>query len=401
MKITLVCHEIPYPPIHGGRIDMWRRIKAFAAQGVELQAIFWWFGTEPTAEELAEIQKYVQKVHPIKIERTWISRMRRILDLWLYPLEVTSRIIRGQNLNTLMAEVQTFSPDVIFLDGIHGGVIASTLSQRLNVPMVTRSHNIEHLYYHRMLESAVGLKNKFKRHLSVIHLEKYEKYLLKNSAIFYDISADDLKFWQNQGFTNGHFLPPLMDLENQNRKEALDDNSNEINKVYDIVFLGNLSLENNIAGVVWFVTEVLPIVQRELPGVTMLVAGLNPVNKVRQICEKNEGIFLIANPASASAIYKSGRVLINPILTGSGVKIKSVEMLSFEKPIVSTSEGISGLPEAVKKYFRIADDAQLFGLEVIKALLNKNNLLIDYQLLESLFGQKVIENVISDIKRLL
>jgi polysaccharide biosynthesis protein PslH len=401
MKITLVCHEIPYPPIHGGRIDMWRRIKAFAAQGVELQVIAWWFDTAPSPTEIAEIQQYAQKVHPIQIERTWLARSQRIWDLLRYPLEVTARIISGQKLNTLMAEVRAFNPDLIFLDGIHGGVIASTLSQCLNVPMVTRSHNIEHLYYRRMLKSAVGSKNKFKRYLSVRHLEKYEQDLLTKSVLFYDISADDLIFWQSRGLMNGRLLPPLIELASYHQQETLDHHTNEINKTYDIVFLGNLSLENNVAGVVWFVTEVLPIVRRKLPGVTVLIAGLNPVHTVRQICKNNQGVFLIANPASASAVYQSGRVLINPILTGSGVKIKSIEMLSFEKPIVSTLEGISGLPEAVKKYFRIATDAQSFGLEVIAALSNERNLLMDRQLLEALFGYQVINNVISDLNSVL
>ena len=65
---------------------------------------------------------------------------------------------------TLKANVETFAPDLIFLDGIHGGVTADTLHQCLNVPLVTRSHNIEHLYYQRILKSAVGFKQKLKRY---------------------------------------------------------------------------------------------------------------------------------------------------------------------------------------------------------------------------------------------
>jgi polysaccharide biosynthesis protein PslH len=401
MKITLICHEIPYPPIHGGRIDMWRRIKAFAAQGVELQIIAWWFSTHPTPEEIAEIHQYAQTVHLIQIERTWLARMVRIGDLWLYPLEVTARILKGQNLDNLMAEVQTFNPDLIFLDGIHGGVIAANLSECLHVPIVTRSHNIEHLYYRRILQSAVGFKQKLKRYLSVIHLEQYEKNLLRKSSIFYDISTDDLKFWQSQGFTNGRCLPPLIEPIDDDRAKPLADNITETKQVYDLVFLGNLSLENNVAGVVWFIAEVLPIIRQQLPEITVLIAGLNPVNEIRQICEDNEGVCLKANPASATDIYQSGRVLINPILVGSGVKIKSIEMLGLEKPIVSTIEGISGLPETVKKYFKIANDAQSFGLLAIEALSSDRHLVIDRQLLESLFGSQAIETVVSDLKSIL
>ncbi len=401
MKITLVCHEIPYPPIHGGRIDMWRRIKAFAAQGVELQIIAWWFSTQPTTAEIAEIQKYAQKVNLIQIERTWLARMSRIGDLRRYPLEVTARIVKGQNLDTLQAEVATFAPDLIFLDGIHGGVIADTLHQCLNVPIVTRSHNIEHLYYQRILKSAVGFKQKLKRYLSVIHLERYEKYLLTKSAIFYDISTDDLKFWQSAGFNNGRLLSPLIEPIDDSKKQSLEHQPIEVSQTYDLVFLGNLSLENNVAGIIWFITEVLPIVRAQLPEVTVLIAGLNPVDDIHQICTGNRSVTLIANPASAAGIYRSGRVLINPILTGSGVKIKSIEMLGYQKPIVSTIEGVSGLPDAVKPYFKIADNARSFGLMAIEALSTKHHLTIDRQLLESLFGYQTIETVVSDLTSIL
>ena len=202
MKITLVCTEIPYPATNGSRIDMWRRIKAFATQGTELQAIVWWFGTEPTLDEIAEIQKYVKKLHLFQIEQTWIARLGRIVDLLSYPLETTSRIIKGQNLSLLIDEVRNFNPDAIFLESIHGGVIATSLSQSLNIPLLTRSPNIEHLYAQKMLQSTIGLKDKLRRYLANIHLEKYEKSILKNSAFFYDISADDLKFWQDNRQAN-------------------------------------------------------------------------------------------------------------------------------------------------------------------------------------------------------
>lgn len=396
MKITLICQEIPYPAVHGSRIDIWRRIKAFADRGVELQAIFWWFGTEPTGEEIAEIHKYVSKVHLIKIEQTLISRMRRITDLLFYPLETSSRLIKGEKLDNLIDQVRQFSPDVLFLDGLHGGATATILSNQLNVPIVTRSHNIEHIYAKRMLNAAIGIKDKFRRYLAILHLEQHEKQLLKNSALFYDVSADDLKFWQNLNFTNGRLLSPIVEFPPQPQEI---DRSREILKSYDLVFLGNLNTENNVAGVIWFLTEVLPIIHDRLPEVTVLIAGLNPVNRIIQICEKTERVSLSINPRSASDIYQSGRVLINPILTGSGVKIKSIEMLTFAKPIVSTSEGVSGLPPTVKEFFKIANTPATFADAAIEFLSTKSVFpTIDRQLLESYFGSEIINHVITDLE---
>jgi polysaccharide biosynthesis protein PslH len=400
MKITLVCIEIPYPATNGSRIDMWRRIKAFADRNVDLQAIVWWFGTEPTVDEIAEIQKYVKKLHLFEIGQTSIARLKRVFDLLSYPLETTSRIIKGKKLDILIDLVRAFNPDAIFLEGIHGSVIATTLSKLLNIPLLTRSPNIEHLYAQKMLQSAIGFKDKLRRYLATIHLKKHEQNILTGSNFFYDISADDLQFWQHAGLTNGRLLPPIIEFPDLETISL-----SKIDISYDLVFLGNLYSENNVAGLIWFLTEVWPIVHDRLPQTTVLIAGSSPVDRIIQICERTEGVTLSINPKSARDTYRSGRVLINPILAGSGVKIKSIDMLTIGKPIISTLEGVSGLPDAVRKYFRIADDPASFASATIESLsisptdlTNENLPIANRELLESFFGNQIIQRVIDDIE---
>jgi glycosyltransferase involved in cell wall biosynthesis len=398
MKITLVCHDIPYPAIHGGRIDMWRRIKAFAHTGVELQMICW-FDRIPHYEEVAEIKKYVSSTYFIPFKYDLCATSYRLLNLCRYPLEVTSRLLRGQKLNHLVSQVRAFKPHVIWLDGIHGGDVASKLGDHLDIPVVTRTHNIEHLYYQRLFSSAIGT-SKIKRYLSVSHLEQYEKSLLKNSLLFYDISAEDLKFWKSHGFKNGRYLPPLMEF-NQSQNLDKHNQHNHQYSQYDVVFLGNLYSNNNVAGIIWFLTQVLPEVRSQLSNITVLIAGAKPINKIRQLCENIDGVHLSVNPPSSKEIYNSGRVLINPVLTGSGVSIKSLEMLMAGKPIVSTPQGIAGLPLSVRQYFKIASDKQSFAYSIVNLLENSQKNHIEQKLLESLFGNQVIQEVVSDIKSLI
>lgn len=395
MNITLISHAIPYPPIHGGRIDIWRRIKALAKFGVKIQLIYW-SHDYPKPSELAEIEKYTQELRVIPFSRTPIAIVRRVIDLFSYPLEITSRILRGKKLVTLLSQVKAFNPDLIFLDGIQGGVVATDLSKALNIPIVTRSHNVEHLYQQRLFDTVAGWK-KLKRRLYLTNLEKYEEEILRNSALFYDISIDDLKFWQAKNLTNGRYLPPLVELSEDTISQQLNDVNN--NLLYDIVFLGGLSSPNNVEGVIWFLTNVVPLIREKLPDVKILIAGLDPINKIRQLCHQTEGVSLKINPPSASEIYRSGRVLINPVSAGSGVNIKSIEMLVSQRPIISRPQGVSGLPEAIKEYFVVADDAKTFAIEIIQCLSNypqKN--IIEIELMNSFFGFQAIKNVLSEFE---
>lgn len=387
MKITIICHDIPYPAIHGGRVDMWRRIKAFSQLGIELQIVSWVKQT-PEVEDIAQINEYVQHLCLIQYQQSIFSTLRQIVDLLKYPLEVTSRIVRGSKLKSLVSEVSSFQPDVIWLDGIQGGEIALKLSEKLNIPLIYRSHNIEYLYSQRLFAFATGL-TKIRSFFSNLHMKKYEINIHNKCVLFYDISTEDLKFWQSLGYTNGRYLAPVAEFNNNFNQDV-------ISPEYDIVFLGNLYSNNNVAGITWFLTEVVPIVIAELPKTKILIAGANPVEKIKKLCIQT-GVCLKINPTSSTDVYNSGRIFINPALTGSGVSIKSVEMLAFNKPIVSTAQGVFGLPSAVKKYFNIALDTKSFATEIVRLLTKQQKMDTDLKLLQSLFGIQSIENLVEEI----
>ena len=64
-------------------------------------------------------------------------------------------------------------------------------------------------------------------------MEKYEKKILRDSSIFYDISIDDLKFWQSQGFNNGIYLPPVF---NPSKEKDTQNILEDIKIKYDTTF---------------------------------------------------------------------------------------------------------------------------------------------------------------------
>ncbi len=396
MKITIIAHEMPYPPIHGAPVDIWRRIKAFSELGAKIQLVSW-VKEQPKQDQIVEIHKYVQQSCFILYRHNPKALLQRMADLCSYPKEVASRIVRGKDLKILLSKVGFFNPDVIFLDGIHGGEVAKTLSHQLSRPLVTRKHNIEHLYQDRLYQVEKGLK-KVKKRLSLTNLEDYEKSILNQSQRFYDISPEDLGFWKEQGFYQGKHLPPLMNLDAIKAPANL--HSFPRKSSYDLVFLGNLNSPNNVAGVQWFITQVMPILKAKQPTLKVLIAGSNPVPLVEELCHKTDGIDLKINPPSAAAIYQSGRVLINPSPTGSGVSIKSLEMLTYQKPIVSTPQGLAGLPDQVHPYFKIATDAQSFASAIVMSLNTKEVKTIDLESLDALFGYRVIKEVLFDLEQL-
>jgi hypothetical protein len=195
-------------------------------------------------------------------------------------------------------------------------------------------------------------------------LQGFEKRMQQEAKISFDISADDLRFWQFQGLTNGVWLPPL--------PEAALDQSQTVTatagQARELAFLGNLHAPNNVRGLVWFVEKVMPIVWRARPQTIFTIAGARPGDVVRQLVSQHTGLELVENVADVPGFLAASRVLVNPVLTGSGVNVKTLDMLMTERPIVSTPQGVAGLTPEIQALCRVASSPEQFALQVLQTI---------------------------------
>lgn len=111
----------------------------------------------------------------------------------------------------------------------------------------------------------------------------------------------------------------------------------------------------NISGINWFLENVWPEVISQVPGAELGVAG--------SICEKKselsaaENVHFLGRYNQPEEVYAKADICINPMLYGTGLKIKTLEALSFGKRIVSTREGASGLMRFAGKGLHCSDSA--------------------------------------------
>ena len=366
MKIVLICNEPPFPATHGGRVDVWRRLCAMRAAGVDIFLIFWSgdrLNDIPTKSALSRINQEASVIKFFLIHRTIYARFLRLLRLFRWPSHVASRVLTKNEKISLISEIKEFKPDAVWLESIYGGVIAKSIVDAFSIPLYLRSHNIEHLYIKKQVTKAIGFRAKLPLILNLLNLKDFELSLFKKSSRYFDISKDDLEFWKQSGFINGNWLPPTIDEELSTALSAPRLQEPE----YDVGYLGNLYSPNNVDGIFWFLNKVVPNIRMEYHNIKIFIAGSNPIDSLRNRINVL-GIDLILNPKDVVPVLRNARVLINPIFSGSGVNIKSVEMIYCPAEIISTSQGLSGLPTNVKNHFIVADTAVDFSISIINAL---------------------------------
>lgn len=401
MKITYFSSQMPYPPTHGGRVDDWRRLKALKAAGARLHLVTWCSdrpNERPATADIEMLSTVAEVVQVWPILRSWSERFQRLARLPFWPSHVASRIPSRAQWQTLWASMDAFGPDAIWQDGLYGFVAAHEAQRRHTLPLFYRSHNIEHLYFQQQVAKANNLRDKLAWGLNLPHLKRVEFAAIGQAARYFDISNDDLAFWRSQGFTQGTWLPPLIDPQFADRLSAPRDRP----PGFDVGYLGNLYAPNNVAGILWFLNEVVPLLNRVHPGLKIFIAGSQPVDAIRAAVAQAPGVTLIENAPDAVTVLRDAQVLVNPIFSGSGVNVKSVEMLFSPALLVSAPQGVAGLPEHVRRCFRLASEPADFAREIKAAVVAAadGNVAMDVaarRQAQAEFGAQRIVNVLDEM----
>lgn len=126
------------------------------------------------------------------------------------------------------------------------------------------------------------------------------------------------------------------------------------NHNYRILYIASHN-ENNIHGINYFITQVLPKVKSSIPDLQLLIAG-----KVCEGLDEDDAYTKLGYVSNIDKVYDAANVVINPILFGTGLKIKSVEALGQSKVLVTTPEGAKGLEIGANKAFLIAKNPDEF-----------------------------------------
>jgi hypothetical protein len=360
MRLLVICGDVPLPANSGGRVDVWRRLKALSQNGDKLALLCWHDvgrSPAPDAGTLEELQQVCDQVRVASITRSPTEVLRRLALLWRMPSHAASRWVTTRAIG-LTAWAESFRPDAVLLDGLYGGAVAEHLAAVLNVPLLYRSHNVEHAYMHGQLRRETKLSRRLGLLANCLGLARFEQRMHRQALRVFDISQEDCSFWMARGQRNIEWLPTIVDEPYVRR---IQQGATSLAPI-DVLYFGNLNTPNNVEAVLWLVREVLPLLKEST--LRIVVAGSRPTDAVREAVAADPRVELVENPADMAPLIGTARVIVNPMLAGSGVNLKSVEMIFSEAALVSTTAGVKGLPPETKAAFTVADDSASFAAAV-------------------------------------
>lgn len=133
-------------------------------------------------------------------------------------------------------------------------------------------------------------------------------------------------------------------------------------KDFDLIFAGGDSI-HNVKAVQWFFDEVYP----NLPT-SLRICLVGKINNAIAIDYGN--VLKIKGAEKLDTFYRRSRIAICPMLSGTGVKVKVVEALSYGLPVVCSPKGVDGLLNKRENGCLIAETAQEFVAQIQKLIEN-------------------------------
>lgn len=136
-------------------------------------------------------------------------------------------------------------------------------------------------------------------------------------------------------------------------------------KLYDIIYVASNN-PHNVKAFQWFLNEVYPLLPLNLS-----ICVIGQITSL--LDDKYSKITKIPFAENLDSFYQEARVAICPMLTGTGVKIKVVEALSYGLPVVCNTRGVDGLLNKTDNGCMVTDYPKEFATN-IHVLLNDENI---------------------------
>jgi sugar transferase (PEP-CTERM/EpsH1 system associated) len=168
-----------------------------------------------------------------------------------------------------------------------------------------------------------------------------------------------------------------------------------------IVFTGAMDWLPNEDAIEYFAAEILPIIRRTMPNVTLWVVGRKPTRKVVSIGETVPGVRVTGAVDDIRPYVHRAAVYVVPLRIGGGTRIKIFEAMGMGMPVVSTTVGAEGLPVTHDEDVVLADSPEDFAAQTIRLLKERETRArigrAARRLVESRYGWSAVTNVLDDV----
>ena len=364
-KILIVTNRIPYPLKDGGNLAMNSMINGYKDAGWQVYLL----SMNTSRHHVA--QKVLEKLYLDLYCFEWVNvnndlnKIRLVKNYLFSKLpESVERFYKADFELKLRDVMANFSPNVVQFESVFLSSYLPVVNKFEGTIKVLRLHNVE---YHIWQSLAAKVENRLKKiyFTSLTNrIRKYEKSSWAKYDLLLPITNKDAEVVKKRKLTNELLVAPFgIDLSHiplQTTEEK-----------WVGYHIGAMDWIPNREGLQWFLQQVWPKVIKSNPKFEFYFAGRDMPEELKKISIKN--IYCLDEVPSAEEFIADKKILIVPLLSGSGIRVKILEAMAAGKVVITTVNGIKGIDARNGTHYLLANRPEDFQRTIKWCLDNKEN----------------------------
>lgn len=356
MKITWITREEVFAGNTGAKMAIKKRIEQFANKReteIEVFSIIEAGEFDPTANMTNIRLNYFQRQN-----KSTGNFLKNFFFYGLIPYTISNRINQDM-ITAIKKTIAQNKIEVMIFEHLHSAYYHKkllTFIRRHHVKSVLVSHNIEFEELKSMCEFEKSFFKKAIYLMTYLLMVRYEKRIYLDNIFdqYFFLSLADMNYALTKinPKINAIYLPPGVDAHSSC---FADIGEGEIT----VGFVGVMNFAPNIQACLFFYKEIFCNLEDKKKYLFFII-GKNPSVEIQKLAEIDNHVIVTGVVDDVSEYYKKLHVVVIPMVSGAGVKIKLYEALSFGKFVISTRKGVQGTDFEHNKHLIIADSPSEF-----------------------------------------
>jgi glycosyltransferase involved in cell wall biosynthesis len=357
MRVLFLSLTFPVPANNGHKMRTLGLLRALAAEGHDTTLLTFAQPHEVNGNH-DSLRALCRDMEVIPLTLTnlsaatdYLQRLRMLASHRPYTeWRFRSREMRAR----LMAHLRHRAFDAIICDS----VFSATNLPHTTRPVLVNNVDIEHLIIKRYIAHERNLAKRAYAWLECHKLRRWEHRVCSRATVSMACSEHDRHVLRTLcPGARIMVVPNVVDTDQYNPTTSAED-------PYTLLYQGGMDWYPNRDAVEFFISAVLPELQRLDSRVKFVVGGRNTSEKFRRRFAKVPGVEFTGTVPDMQPVIARAAVCVVPLRIGSGTRLKILEAAAMRKAIVSTRLGVEGLEFVDGRDIVLADEPQAFARAV-------------------------------------
>jgi len=362
-RILIITNRIPYPLNDGGNLAMHAMVMGYHNAGWEVYLL-----------AMNTVRHYVDPSalhgrydHLDGFEWVDFDNQVRPLPLVKNLLfskqpEHVDRFYRDEFEQRILKIIHAFKPNVVQIESVYLTTYLPAIKQHSNALTILRVHNIEYHVWHTLARTIKNpLKKLYFKDLAK-RIRKFEKRAWTKYDLLMPITAKDASLIERVSEVKAMMVASF--------GVSLHKPARVVPEQWNGYHIGAMDWIPNRDGIKWFLDKVWPMVARSKPEFEFFFAGRNMPDSFTKLAVS--GVHCLSEVPSADDFIADKKILIVPLWSGSGIRVKILEAMAAGKVVITTVAGIKGIDAKPQQHYLLANDPEDFVKAIVWCLDHKD-----------------------------